>query len=629
VRRDENESAQFGATSASGYPSNGFGLQLSCLTNQARSPGHAACRRPLSGSPRRLNPQNQPIAQAVTEIANLLELQRADPVRIRAYRKAAWQLGTLSDSLRSMLRARQDVGEATGIAEGVVGTISEIAMTGTCGMLERLHEEVPADLSVLLQLPHLGPQRVRTVHEELGVNTVEQLHAVAADGKLQSLPGFGPRLEHQILKMTIARLSRTRSHRLDTAVPAAHTLLAWLAALPEVTRAETAGSLRRCRDCVEDLELLVQSAQDKEVVTAFSGHPDVAQLTFLGRDRVDAVLRSGLPVRLHVAPVDRFGAAWLQCTGASDHVAGLARLAHRRSMTLDAEGLSQRGRRLEGASEEALYERLELPFIAPELREGRGEIEAAATGALPRLVDSRDLRGDLHVCTRAGSKVAGLPELAAAAAARGLEYIAVADHARRVQAMRSNDLDLLCAQMQLIDQLNARSTGLVILKGLHVEILEDGRLNVPDSVLAGLDLVVAAVGHLFELTRGRQTSRVLRAMDNAYFSVLGTPTGRLIEERRPMSIDLARVFRHARERGCFIELNSQPGRLDLDDAGCRLARREGVLVCINSAACTPRGLDDLRLGVGQARRGWLEARDVANALPLSELKPLLDRTMSR
>jgi DNA polymerase (family 10) len=588
---------------------------------------------PAEGTPHGMDPmhpQNRPIADAFLRIADLLELQRADPVRIRAYRKASSALGTLGTSVRAMRHRGEDLRAVPGIGEGLAATVEELAERGSCALLERLDDAIPQDLSVLLGLAHLGPQRVRTLHEELGVRTVEQLHAAALAGRLQALAGFGPRLEHQLLKATTDALSRERRFRVDTAHAAADALSAWLRAQPGVSRVEPSGSLRRGRDSVSRVSLLVESMRDRDLVAAFASHPDVREVSSSGLARIDATIKGGLAVTVEVAVPERFGAAWLDATGARAHLRAISRIALRHRMALDARGLVQSGRLVAALDETAIFSALGLPFIPPELREDRGEVEAAEAGRLPALVERAQLRGDLKLRTR-DARGHDLPvdALAARAHARGLQYVALADHARRLDRARDNDLDRIARQVDEIDRLNAAHPGFVILKGAHVDILEDGSLNVPDAMLARLDLVIGALAPPYDLTRRRQTERLMRAMDNRCFSILGEPTARLIEERGPCLIDLRRVLRHARERGCFVELDSRPARLDLDDGGCRLAKAEGVLVAIVSAARGEEELENLGFGIAQARRGWLEADDVLNTRPVDEVRALLAPTMRR
>jgi DNA polymerase (family 10) len=576
-----------------------------------------------------MHPQNSAIKNALTQIADLLELQHADPLRVRAYRRASSVVAGLPLSVHAMRRGANDLRDVRELPEGLVPTIRELADTGDCAMLQRLRAEIPRGLGARREIAHLGPKRVRALHEELGIASVDDLHAAAAAGRLQALPGFGPRLEHQILKATSERLSRARRLPVDVMGADAARLGAWLAQLPDVQRVEVAGELRRGVDSLADLDLVAESASERDVVSAFAAHPDVTQVPFAGLRRIGVVMHDSLQVHLQVAAPGRFGACWLARTGSPAHLRHLAREAARLRMTLDETGLARGTTSVAAAREEDIYAALGLAWIPPELREDHGEIEAAAAGTLPRLVERADVRGDLRVGTRDGGRERELLPIVTAARARGLAYVAIADHVRRLDGARESDLSRLARQMDDIDRLNERLGPFVVLKGAHVDILDDGRLNVPDDVLARLDLVVGSVDDLLDMTRRRQTDRLMRAMDNRFFSILASPTGRLVEERRPYQVDLPRLLRHARERGCFIEANGAPARLDLDGAGCALARAAGVLVAIDSAASSPANLDDLRHGVTQARRGGLQAGDVLNTRAVEDVRALLARTMRR
>jgi DNA polymerase (family 10) len=341
------------------------------------------------------------------------------------------------------------------------------------------------------------------------------------------------------------------------------------------------------------------------------------------------VLRSGLQVDLRAVTPASFGAAWMYFTGSKAHNIELRGMAQDAGLKLNEYGLFRGSKRIAGASEASVYRALGLPFIEPELREGRGEIEAARNNRLPRLVAFADLRGDLHSHTKESDGYDTLEAMAEAARARGLRYLAITEHSKRLALARGLDAGRLARQMVRIDEFNARLTGIELLKGVEVDILENGALDLPDAVLKRLDLVVGAIHHRFDLSREKQTDRLLRAMDHPCFSILAHPTGRLIDERAAYDIDLPRVIRKARERGCFLELNAHPARLDLDDIACRMARDEGVLVSINSDAHSTMEFDNLRLGVGQARRGWLRPADVLNTRSLDELRPLLAATMGQ
>ena len=573
---------------------------------------------------------NTDIARIFDEIADLLELQGANPFRIRAYRNAARMLGTmgtLGRSVATMVERHENLDSLPGIGPDLAGKIGEIVATGSCALLERLRADVPAGLGTMLRLSNLGPKRVRALHDELGVRTIEQLHAAAQAGRIQTVHGFGPRLQQQILAATRTQRPNIARVRLDAAEAAAQPLLARLRGLRGVVRAEVAGSLRRRKDSIGDLDLLVQSARGKQVVDAFVHHDDVRDVLAAGATRASVKLKGGLQVDLRIVPSASFGAAWLYFTGSKAHNIALRRLAQQRGLKINEYGVFRGSEKVAGRDEADVYAAVGLPPIAPELREDRGEIEAARRGRLPVLIELADLRGDLHVHTRDSDGVDDLDALVAAARAHGLSYLAVADHSQRLALAHGLGATRLARQIERIERLNERLAGFTVLKGIEVDILEDGRLDLPDSILQRLDLVVAAVHQRFDLPRERQTERLLRAMDHRHFTILAHPTERLIGERAAYSVDLPRLIRHARQRGCFIELNAHPSRLDLDDSGCMAAKAEGVLISINADAHSAAELDHLRFGIGRARRAWLQATDVLNARPLEALRPLLARTM--
>jgi DNA polymerase (family 10) len=355
----------------------------------------------------------------------------------------------------------------------------------------------------------------------------------------------------------------------------------------------------------------------------------VKEMLASGGTRASALLASGIQVDLRVVPKESFGAALHYFTGSKAHNIAIRRLGQGAGLKINEYGVFRGKRRIAGDTEESVYAAVKLPYIPPELREDQGEIEAARRGELPRLVELADLQGDLHAHTRATDGRGSLREMAEAARERGLRYLAITEHSRRVTVAHGLDPVRLGKQIDEIDRLNAELSGIVLLKGIEVDILEDGSLDLPDSILAKLDLVVGAVHSKFNLPRARQTERILAAMDNAHFSLLAHPSGRLIDTRDPYDVDMLAIVRKARARGIFLELNAHPERLDLTDVHCRMARDEGVPVAIDSDAHSPGDFDHLAYGVGQARRGWLEKKDVLNTRPLAELKRALAPTMAR
>ena len=570
---------------------------------------------------------NADVAAVLDEIADLLEVQDANVFRVRAYRNAARTVGNLGRSVRAMLARGEKLDDLPGIGADLAGKIAEIADHGSCAQLEELRTSVPPAVTELLRLPRLGPRRVQALRRDLGIESLQQLREAAQQGRIAGVPGFGPRTQQQILDAVRQRMSEAPRVRLDVALQVAEGLLGELAAVPGVTQAVAAGSLRRRRDTVGDLDLVVTTSRSTAAMQRFTGSADVRSVLSKGLTRSSVVLRDGLQVDLRAVAPASFGAAWLYFTGSKSHNIALRRIAQDKGMKLNEYGLFRGAERVAGRTEEEVYAALGLPWIAPELREDRGELDAARRHALPPLVERRHLRGDLHVHTSATDGRATLEAMAAAAQEQGLEYLAITDHSARIALVHGLDPARLARQIDAIDAFNAQPGRIRVLKGIEVDIMEDGRLDLPLAMLGRLDLVVGAIHHRFDLPRARQTERILRAMDQPCFTILAHPTGRLLGERAAYDIDMQRVVRHARERGCFLELNAHPARLDIDDMACRMAKDEGVLVSIATDAHSPQEFANLEFGIGQARRGWLGPQDVLNTRALAALMPLLARTM--
>ena len=566
---------------------------------------------------------NADIAAAFDEIADLLDIQGADTFRVRAYRNAARIVTGFDRPVAEMLDEGFDLDALPGIGADLAAKIADVARTGRCALLDRLREQVPTGLRAMLGLAGLGPKRVRTLHAELGVRTLEQLRDAARKQHIRTLRGFGPKIEDTILRSVLMRLLQERRARVGQAAAMAEPLLAQLRALPGVVRAEAAGSLRRMRETVGDLDIVLAAKRGAAAIEQFTRLEDVERVVSKGSTRASVVLKGGLQMDLRAVAPPSFGAAWLYFTGSKAHNIALRRLAQSAGLKLNEYGLFRGDERIAGDTEASVYRALGLTWIDPELREDRGEIEAARTISLPALVRLDQLRGDLHVHTVASGGAGTIEEMAEAAGQAGLQYIAITDHSRHLGAAQGIDAEALSRQIDRIDELNARLGGVTLLKGVEAGILEDGSLDLPAPLLARLDVIVGAVHEGLDLPREKQTERLLRAMDNPHFHILAHPTGRVLDQRPPCDIDLVRVMRKARERGCFVELNARPDRMDLDDAGCRIAKEEGVLVSIASDARRPAEFEQLRWGVGQARRGWLEAADVLNTRSAGSLKQLL------
>ncbi len=570
---------------------------------------------------------NEDIARAFDEIADLLEIEEANPFRVRAYRNAARSLRGMEQEVADLVDEGADLTKLPGIGKDLAAKIKEMIETGKIGALERLHEEVPASVEDLLHIPGLGPKRVKTLYHSLGIETTTQLAQAVKAGRVRGLPGFGSGIEQKILQaLETHRVAEKRFLR-ALVVPYAEALTHYLRRMRNVLDVVVAGSYRRGKETVGDLDILVTTKGTTDVMDAFVAYDEVVEVVSQGSTRATVILRSGLQVDLRVVAQQSYGAALHYFTGSKAHNIQVRRLGQKRGLKINEYGVFKGKKRVAGKTEVSVFKSVGLPYIEPELRQGRGEIEAARAGTLPTLVTHDDLKGDLHAHSNATDGQGTLQEMAEAARHRGFQYLAITDHSKRLTVVHGLDERRLLEQMEEIDRLNERLKGITLLKGIEVDILEDGRLDLPDDVLRRLDLVVAAVHTQFNLSRKKQTERILRAMDRPCFTLLAHPTGRLLMEREGYDVDMARIVRHARQRGCFLELNSQPRRLDLNEQHCRLAHEEGVRVSIDSDAHRPQDLDLLAYGVTQARRGWLEAGDVLNTLPLRSLKKVLRQTM--
>ncbi|AEM49179.1 PHP domain protein [Acidithiobacillus ferrivorans SS3] len=571
---------------------------------------------------------NPDIARIFDEIADLLEIEDANPFRVRAYRNAARLVQGLSNDVKTMVESGEDLTELPGIGDDLAKKIIEIVTTGHCSFLEKLEKQTPPALTELLKVPGLGPKRVKALWHELDVETVEQLARAAQEKRIRSIPGFGEKTEARIQKTLLAHLAAVPRFPIAIAAPYAAALVRYLQNIPGVRRVVVAGSFRRGKDTVGDLDILATATADSPVMERFTAYEDVAEVLSQGTTRATVILRNKLQVDLRAVDESAYGAALHYFTGSKTHNIAIRRMGQDMGLKVNEYGIFRGKERIAGDTEESVYATVGLPYIEPELRENRGEIQAARAGHLPKLVAMDDLRGDLHAHSKASDGHYSVRDMAAAAKAAGLEYLAITEHSRHLAVARGLDPVRLRRQMDEIDALNRELDGITLLKGIEVDILEDGRLDLPDSILGDLDLVVAAVHSQFDLPRGKQTARILKAMDSPHFTILAHPSGRLIGSREAMDVDMPRVIRHARERGCFLEINAQPERLDLVDSHARMAKEEGVLLAVSSDAHSIYDFANLHFGLQQAQRGWLEKKDVLNTRTLKELRPLLAVTMS-
>lgn len=569
---------------------------------------------------------NAEIADIFGRYAALLEIDRANAFRIRAYRNAARTIQQLPQSLESMLRGGEDLSELPSIGADLAAKIREIVDTGQLSDLEEIEEKIPAGLAELMALPGLGAKRVRALYEGLQVEGLADLNEAIKAGKLRQLPGFGAKTEENILREIERRRQRGKRVKLFAAEQIAEPLLRHLTDFNGVKDAIVAGSYRRRKETVGDLDILATCKRGRELMEHFVGYDAVGEVLSKGKTRSTVLLRSGLQVDLRVVPEASYGAALHYFTGSKAHNIAVRRLASNKGLKLNEYGLFKGEKRVAGRTEEEVFAQVGLPYIEPELREDRGEVEVAKKMQLPKLVTLKDIRGDLHSHTKATDGKYGVEQMAEAAMSRGYEYLAITDHTKHVAVARGLDANRLAKQIEEIERLNAKLDGIVVLKSAEVDILEDGSLDLPGDILRELDLTVCAVHYKFGMSAAKQTDRIIRAMDNPYFNILAHPTGRLMDQREAYALDMERLMQAALDRGCFLELNAQPERLDLTDVHCRMAKEMGLKVAIATDAHTTSTLDYMRFGVGQARRGWLEPDDVLNSRSLKGLKALLKRS---
>ncbi len=479
-----------------------------------------------------------------------------------------------------------------------------------------------------MKIPDLGPRRVAVIHKELGIETVEELRAAIETGKISSLKGFGEKSEQKIFH-ALSEIPNKKNHRMLLAdvAASASSFQKYLEEQPGVERVSLAGSYRRGKETVGDLDILVicREGFEETVMASFVRFGEVARVLSRGTTKSAVVLRSTLQVDLRIVERSSYGSAMHYFTGSRAHNIAIRKLAVQNKYKINEYGVFEEGKKIAGETESGLYEAMGLRYIAPELRENLGEVEAARENRLPRLIGISDIRGDLHMHTTRTDGRNTLAEMAAAARDLGYEYIAITEHSRKVAMAGGLDESGLRQYMAVIDAENEKIDGITILKGIEVDILPGGELDLPDSVLRDLDIVVGSVHYQQRFPVRQQTERVIRAMDNPHLQILGHPTGRLLNRREPMDIDLERIIEAAKERDVIIELNAQPDRLDLPHNYCKLAAEIGVPIAVSTDAHSTENLLRMKNGITEARRGWLTRQDVINTRPLAEMTGMLRR----
>ncbi len=570
--------------------------------------------------------RNGEIAEAFEELASLYELDGAVVYRVVAYRNAAKAIREAGVSVAELAKQGRAV-ELAGVGKTIAEKIDALLDTGSIPSADKLKQRIPSGLVEITRIPGLGPKRARLLHDELGVSSIEELRHAAESGQVGDVKGFGTKAEENLLAAFAAGADGRPKARmlLSKALPVAEELVATLRDHPAAIRVELAGSARRLADTVKDLDIVAASSDPAALSEAFGNLHSVDSVSTGGEAGAKAVTHSGLPVDFRIVPEEAFGNLLQHFTGSGKHNEALRTEAVRRGLHVSEYGVSddESGASEAFTTEEEVYERLGMQFIPPELRENRGELEAARDGRLPHLIELGDIRGDLHMHTTLSDGHASVEEMAGAARELGYEYVAMTDHSATHGFGNDVQADALLRRVEEIRALP--DLGIAVLAGTESNVLRDGSLDYADDVLEQLDWVVASLHTSFRLSEKEQTKRMLGAMEHPLVDVIGHPTGRLIERREAYALDLDRVIEKAVETGTFLEINANPDRRDLNDVYARAAAEAGVTLLINSDAHWPRTLKNMRWGVATARRAWLTADQVGNSRPWAELDRLRKR----
>jgi len=569
---------------------------------------------------------NKQIARVFEDVSRLLEVRQDSPFKIRAYHTAARAIGTHAEELRDIVARGGDPREIPGIGDAIASKVLELLSSGKLQYLDELRGSMPAGVLELMEVPGIGPRTARRLAGELGIASVEDLEAALRSGAVSHLSGIGEKKARTLLREIETHRRRDTRIPIGAALPVVERILARLQTVPGVAQVSAAGSVRRFVEMVGDVDLLAVSESPADATRQFVQLEMVDRVLAHGPTRVSIVTDDGLQVDLRIVEPDSYGSALQYFTGSEDHNVALREHALSSGLSVSEYGITvaESGEIERFDSEEALYRRLGLQFIPPELRENQGEIQLAARDALPRLVTASDLRGDLHVHSNWSDGVASIEELAAAAVRRNYEYIAITDHSWGLGVAHGLDARRIREQGEVIRRVNEVIDGCTVLHGVEVNIKSDGSLDLPPEVLADLDLVVAAVHSALGQDRERMTSRIVRALENPYVHVLAHPTGRLLSERAPCDVDMGKVFEAAARTGTLLELNAMPDRLDLSAAHVRAVHGQDVLLSIGTDTHCVRDLQYLGVyGIGIARRGWCEPQHIANTMSLVDLRACL------
>ena len=568
---------------------------------------------------------NHEIAKALKKLSDLLEIDGASSFRVRAYRNAAQTINEMSQELADLAEDGQDLSKLPDIGKNMADKIKNFVQTGKLPQLEEMQQKIPVDTEELLQISQLGAKGIKALYENLGITNMDQLKKAAEAGKVEALKGFGKKTQQKMLD-EINKISRGETKgrfKWAIAEQIIEPYISYLKNIEGVVSVDAAGSYRRKKETVGDMDLLVVADNPTEVMNRFVSYEDVEEVIAHGETKSSVNLRLGLQVDLRVIPQTSFGAAMLYFTGSKAHNVAIRRIAQDQEYKINEYGIYHGESWKAGKTEEEMYNQIGLSYIEPELRENRGEVEAAQNNTLPALVTIQDIKGDFQSHTKESDGKFTLEEMAEGARKMGYQYFSITDHSKRVTMANGLDEKRLARHIEAVDRLNESLQNIKILKSVEVDILEDGRLDLSDDILKELDIVVVAIHYNMNLSREKQTNRVLKAMESPYFHIMAHPTGRMIGKREGYELDMEKILDAASEKGCFMEINAAPDRLDLSDIYARMAKDKGVKMALSTDAHNLDNLNYMRFGINQARRAWLEPKDVINTYSWEELKKMI------
>jgi len=569
--------------------------------------------------------ENSEFAKIFWEISELLELKNENRFKVRAYQKAAQNIENLSDNLADIYKINglEGLMNIPGIGEHIAGKIEELIKTGKQKLHQQLLKEFPRGFIEMIQVPGIGPKTALLLNKKFKIDSIVKLKKAVEKGLIKNLPGFKEKKIENIRKGLELKARVKGRFLLSEADQYINSIVEQLKALKEVDQILPAGSYRRGKETVGDIDILVTSKKAETVMNAFVKLPQVERALSQGPTRSSVILKNGMQADLRVLEPANFGSAAHYFTGSKTHNIIIREMAVKKGLKISEYGVFKGNRRIAGKTEAEVFAAVGLPFIPPEIREGSGEFEAARAGKLPKLIELTDIRGDLQMHTKYSDGANTIEEMVKKAKELGYEYIAITDHTKSTRVAGGQTEKEIMKELSEIDKLNSKLKGFRVLKGAEVDILPDGSLDYPDSVLKELDVVMAAVHSNFKMDRARMTRRIIKAFHNKYVNIFSHPTGRLIGKRDPYPVDVEEMIKAAKETGTYLEINAYPERLDLNDVHARRAKEEGVLLSIDTDSHAALQLELMKYGVMTARRGWIEKDEVINTQPLAKLLKLL------